>query len=79
MSLDKSLKGRGRLKRSRNVLTRAERIETLEEEGRWQEGDSPFGLPSVRIRRMRAGKKKKEKEEKAAASPAEGEGAAKPQ
>jgi small basic protein (TIGR04137 family) len=73
MSLDKSLKGRGRLKRSRNVLTRAERIETLEEEGRWQEGDSPFGLPSVRVRRMRTGKKKKEKEEKAAGT-AEGSG-----
>lgn len=71
MSLDKSLKGRGRLKRSRNVLTRAERIAKLEEEGRWEEGDSPFGLPSVRVRRMRAGKKKKEKEEKAAT--AEGE------
>lgn len=78
MSLDKSLKGRGRLKRSRNVLTRAERIETLEEEGRWQEGDSPFGLPSVRVRRMRGGKKKKEKEEKAEGAPAEGAGAAKP-
>jgi small basic protein (TIGR04137 family) len=77
MSLDKSLKGRGRLKRSRNVLTRAERIETLEEEGRWQEGDSPFGLPSVRIRRMRAGKKKKEKEEKTAAAAAGGEAEAK--
>lgn len=78
MSLDKSLKGRGRLKRSRNVLTRAERIETLEEEGRWQEGDSPFGLPSVRVRRIRA-KKKKEKEEKAEeGAPAEGGGAAKP-
>ena len=68
MSLDKSLKGRGRLIRSRNVLTRAERIEILEEEGRWQEGDSPFGLPTVRIRRVRAGKRRKEKEEKSAPS-----------
>lgn len=60
MSLDKSLKSSGRLARSRNVLKREERIEKLEEEGRWQEGDSPFGLPLVRVLKARAGKKKKE-------------------
>ena len=67
MSLDKSLKTRSRLRRSRNVLTRAERIAILEEEGRWHEGDSPFGLPSVRVRRVRAVKKKKEEKPAAAA------------
>ena len=48
MSMDKSLISKGKLRRQRNVLTRAERIERLTEEERWQEGDSVFGLPKVR-------------------------------
>ena len=75
MSLDKSLRARARLKRSRNVLTRAERILKLEEEGRWLEGDSPFGLPSVRVRRAKV---KKRKEEKPAAADGTAEAAAAP-
>ena len=48
MTIDKSLKIRRGLIRSRNVLTRAERIQRLLAGDRWQEGDSPVGLPKVR-------------------------------
>ena len=63
MSLDKSLKGSSNLTRSRNVLKRGERIDRLQFEDRWQEGQSPLGLPKVRIIKVVAGKKKKKKKE----------------
>ena len=62
MTMDRSLKMRQGLVRSRSVLTRAERIERLEASDRWSEGDSPFGLDKVRVYRL-AIKKKKKKEE----------------
>ena len=61
MTIDKSLKTKGRLVRSRNVLTRDERIAQLAFEERWQEGQSPFGLPKVRVMKTVTGKKKKKK------------------
>lgn len=61
MTIDKSLQRRGRLARSRNVLKRAERIERLAAEERWEEGQSPFGLPKVRVIKTVVGKKKKKK------------------
>jgi len=68
MSLHKSLVSRSRLRRHRNVLTRAERIEKLSEEDRWDEEQSVFGLPKVKnIKHVRASKKK---EDKAAAAEA---------
>ena len=59
MTIDKSLKIRLGLIRSRNVLTRSERITKLKETDRWQEGDSPFKLPKVRVQAMVMKKKKK--------------------
>lgn len=59
MSLDRSLKSRSALVRSRSVLTRAERIVLLQNEDRWTEEDSVFGLPKVRQRRRKAGSKSK--------------------
>ncbi len=47
--------------RSRNVLKRGERIEQLKTEDRWVEGQSPLGLPKVRVVQAAAGKKKKKK------------------
>ena len=61
MSIDKSLRGGGRLARSRNVLKRAERIEKLQEQDRWIDSQSPFGLPKVRVYKVVVGKKKKKK------------------
>ena len=49
MTIDKSLRIRRGLVRSRNVLNRAERIKKLSETDRWQEGDSPLGLAKVRV------------------------------
>ena len=57
MSIDPSLKSRGALRRHRNVLTRAERIERLKEDERWQEGDSVVALPKVANRSLAVGKK----------------------
>lgn len=61
MTIDKSLKRKGRLERSRNVLKRAERISRLQFEDRWQDGQSPIGLPKVRVYKTVVGKKKKKK------------------
>ena len=62
------MKSTGMLKRHRNVLTRAERIEWLKELGGWTDKSSPIGLPKVAHRKVAIGKKAK-----AAAKPEEGE------
>ena len=50
MSIDNSLKKRGSLKGKRSVLTRAERIANMKEEGNFDpEKDSPVGLPKYRV------------------------------
>ena len=61
MTIDKSLKRKGRLSRSRNVLKRGERIVKMQEDERWDEGRSPFGLPKIRVIKSTVGKKKKKK------------------
>ena len=63
MTIDKSLKVRAALMRTRSVLTRAERIEKLQSAERWTEGDSPVGLDKVRVYKLSMKKKKKEKKE----------------
>jgi small basic protein (TIGR04137 family) len=64
MSIDKSLRRKNTLERSRNVLTRGERILVLRNEERWKEGRSPYGLPKVRV--LKAAKKPKKVKEEAA-------------
>lgn len=67
VSIDSTLKRAGRLARSRNVLTREERIQRLKEQERFGDDASPLGLPKVRIVKTVVGKKKKkEKKEEAA-------------
>ena len=88
MTIDKSLRVRRGATRNRSVMTRVERISRLLEADRWKEGDSPLGLPKVRVRKLTMKKKKKKKEEEgaaegaaggaAAAAPAAGKAAAKP-
>ena len=71
MTIDKSLKIKKGVSRSRNVLTRVERIEKLQAMDRWAEDASPFNLPKVRVFKVVLKKKKKAKEEgDAAAAPA---------
>jgi small basic protein (TIGR04137 family) len=74
MSLHRSLVSKSVLRRDRNVLTRAERVKRLADEGKWKEGESVFGLAKVRMRKVRAGAKHK-KAEKAAEPTAKPEGA----
>lgn len=71
MSIHRSLVAKGSLVRSRNVLSRFERIEQLRKTGRWNDDEerSPYGLPKVRVIRMKKrGKEKKKKEEEATES-----------
>ncbi len=58
MSLDRSLKVKSGLERHRNVLRRAERIVTLEDNEKWSESkNSVFGLVKVSHRKQVAAKK----------------------
>ena len=83
MTMDKSLKVRMGLTRTRSVLSRAERIERLKSAERWKEGDCPTGLPKVRVYKLALKKKKKKAKEEeegaegAAAAPAAAKPAAK--
>ncbi len=72
MSIDKSLRRKNSLQRARNVLTRGERIKSMQNDERWTDGRSPFGLPKFRVHRLVVKKVKKVKEEETA------EGEAKP-
>jgi small basic protein (TIGR04137 family) len=77
MTIDKSLRVKRGATRNRSVLTRAERIARLSKADRWKEGDSPLGLPKVRVRKLTMKKKKKKKEDEEGAT-AEGGAAATP-
>ena len=75
MSIDKSLRRKNSLERSRNVLNRGERIAKMQGEERWKDGGSPFGLPKTKVLKLVV--KKKAKKEKVAEG-AEGAAAATP-
>lgn len=69
MSIDKSLKMKGKLVRPRNVFTRIERIKILKTEGKWEPTMSVFGIPkvkSVKVKRKGKPEKKAAKAEAAA-------------
>jgi len=61
MSLDRSLKTGGNLVQHRSVLSRAERIMKMIDDGRIDptKGDTPLGLPKMISRKAVGGKKKK--------------------
>ncbi|MEZ6095346.1 MAG: small basic protein [Pirellulaceae bacterium] len=65
MTIDKSLKVKAGMVKTRNVLTRAERLTQLKAEDRWSEGDSLMGSPKVRVVKISLKKKKKAKTEEA--------------
>lgn len=64
MSIDKSLKRKGGMSRTRCVLKRSERILKMMENGSFPDGRSPFGLPKTRVQKIVL--KKKAKAEKTA-------------
>ena len=78
MTIDKSLRVKRGASRNRSVLTRVERIARLREADKWKDGDSPLGLPKVRVRKLTMKKKKKKKEGEEGAEGAEGAAAAAP-
>jgi small basic protein (TIGR04137 family) len=59
VTIDKSLKRKGRLARTRNVLKREERIGQMKTNETWKDAQSPFGLPKLRVVKLVVGKKKK--------------------
>ncbi len=61
MTLDKSLKVSGGSIKSRNVMTRVERLTRLKELERWKEGDPVLGIPKTRVIKVSLKKKKKVK------------------
>jgi small basic protein (TIGR04137 family) len=79
MSIDRSLKVKGALKRHRNVLSRGEKIERLKLEDRWEEEDGVTGLPKVAHRKSSSGKKAAKAEKKAEADAAAAAEAATPE
>lgn len=68
MSQHRSLRSAAKDKKQRSVLGRLERIKLLREKDTWQDGDSVFGLPKVKVTKIKMKKDKpKEAEEKKAA------------
>jgi small basic protein (TIGR04137 family) len=64
MSIDKSLRRKNSLARTRNVLNRGERILQMKSDEKWTDGRSPYGLPKTKVVKLVV-KKAKKKEEKA--------------
>jgi small basic protein (TIGR04137 family) len=72
MSQHPSLRMSDKDKKQRSVLKRHERIKILKEKEKWEEEDSVFGLPKVKVMRFKI------KKEKAAAAAEGAEGAQAP-
>jgi len=80
MSQHPSLRSSDKDKQHRSVLKRHERLKILKDKEKWEEKDSVFGLPKVKILRFKIKKEKAVAEEGAealAAAPAEGTAPAK--
>lgn len=65
MTMDKSLKVQAGAIKTRNVLTRAERIERLKSLDRWSDENEVVGMAKVRVPKISLKKKKKVKKEEA--------------
>ena len=70
MTVDKSLKLKSGLSRTRSVLSRSERLAELLEAGKWSEEKSVFGLQKVRVRKIKRKPKVKAEGEAAVAGAA---------
>lgn len=78
MSIDKSLKRKGGMAKTRCVLTRTERIAKMMENGQFGEGRSPYGLPKTRVQKVVLKKKAKKEAAEGEAGAAGTAGAAAP-
>ena len=63
MTMDRSLRVKAGAIRSRNVLTRAERVAQLKKLDKFDESASIVGMPKVRVQKVSLKKKKKVKKE----------------
>ena len=73
MSIHRSLVSKSNLGRSRNVLTRYERIIEMRKLGNWDEEEgNPYGLPKVKVLKIKKRVKKKKEEEAEGLDLAEG-------
>jgi small basic protein (TIGR04137 family) len=63
MTMDRSLKVQAGAIKTRNVMTRAERVARLKELDRFDEDASIVGMPKVRVVQVSLKRKKKVKEE----------------
>ena len=63
MTMDQSLKVKAGAIKSRNVLTRAERVARLKQIDKFDEEMSIVGMPKVRVPKVSLKKKKKVKKE----------------
>ncbi|MEL6105131.1 MAG: small basic protein [Planctomycetota bacterium] len=61
MTLDRSLKVRAGAIKTRNVLTRAERIAQMQKQDRFNEEENVLGMPKTRVMKVSLKKKKKVK------------------
>ena len=66
MTMDRSLKVQAGAIKTRNVLTRAERVARLKELDRFNEDGNVVGMPKVRVVKVSLKKKKKVKKEEEA-------------
>jgi small basic protein (TIGR04137 family) len=49
MSIHRSLKVSGKIRKKRNVLKRFERIDVLKDDGRYGDGQKVWGLPKTKV------------------------------
>ena len=70
MSQHPSLRSKEKNKKHRSVLKRYECVKELKEKEKWQEGDSIFGLPKLKIVQFKI--KKEKAAPKEGAQPADG-------
>ena len=61
MSIHPSLGKAGKDSKQRSVLKRSERLRTMLEKDQWKEGDDVYGLPKIKIVRIKIKKEKVEK------------------
>ena len=69
MSMDKSLKRKGGMTRTRCVMKRSERIIKMIEDGKWKDDQSPYNLPKTRVLKVAIKKKVKKEAEAEVADP----------
>lgn len=61
MTIDRSLKVKAGSVKNRNVMTRAERLAQMEQNGDWSEDSTVYGMPKTRVVKISLKKKKKVK------------------